>query len=340
MPKLEPKAIQKELDQGQLWPVYWLYGQERMKARELLKRIRRAALGADEPGPGQSAGSFGMPASSGLNEETLDATEIDASTVLDTAQSLAFGGGLRFIVVREAHALKNAEALEPLLSGRARADQLSSVCVFLSKDLDARKKISKILVEKTAVVPCEEVSEPDREAWIQYLARRRGLSVDAAAAVKLTALDPWSLDIVDLELEKLELSAGEAGVIQGAATGSGGGDEFLAAFFNRDLKRASECVETFAEKPDESLPLLGLFGWNLRQLALVIASRQRKLPPPKLNPYVAERIQAWARLWRLSELVELQNRVEELDFSLKQTPLLPLGLWSSLVLRFCVAKRS
>ena len=40
MPKLEPKVIQKELEQGVLWPVYWLYGQERMKSRELFKRIR------------------------------------------------------------------------------------------------------------------------------------------------------------------------------------------------------------------------------------------------------------------------------------------------------------
>ena len=37
MPKLEPKTVQRELDQGQLWPVYWLYGGEAMKARELLK---------------------------------------------------------------------------------------------------------------------------------------------------------------------------------------------------------------------------------------------------------------------------------------------------------------
>ena len=37
MPKLEAKQVQKELDEGWLWPVYWIYGPEGMKARELLK---------------------------------------------------------------------------------------------------------------------------------------------------------------------------------------------------------------------------------------------------------------------------------------------------------------
>lgn len=347
MPKLEPKVVQRELDQGQLWPVYWLYGQERMKSRELLRRIRRVALGLGEApdsatGPGAQAGlPEGSPAGllGGLNEETLDGAEVDGGVVLDAARSLALGGGIRFIVVREAHALKGAEALEPLMSGRSRADQLSSVCVFLSRDLDGRRKFSRLLLEKAAVVPCEEVSERDREAWIGYLAKRRGVALDAGLASKLIALDPWSLDIIDLELEKLELSGGDADAVQGSGAGPGGADEFLDAFFTRDLKTSLRCIRAFAEKPDESLPLLGLFGWNVRQLALVVAARRRKMPPPKLNPYVADRIQAWARKWTLAEVVELQEWLEELDFSLKQRPLLPLGLWSSVALWFRTPRR-
>ena len=77
MPKLEPKVVQKEIEQGQLWPVYWLYGTERMKSRELWRRIRRVALGGEET-------KGGLP---GLNEETFDATESSASTILDAARA-------------------------------------------------------------------------------------------------------------------------------------------------------------------------------------------------------------------------------------------------------------
>lgn len=338
MPKLEPKVIQKELDQGMLWPVYWLYGQERMKVRELLKRIRRAVLAppgqaAQQEQPAQEE-AVGLP---GFNEETLDATEVEAATILDAAQSMALGGGRRLIVIRDAHALRNPEPLEALLGARGPRDSLSSVCVFLSRDLDARRKFSKLLAEKAAVVPCEEVPEPEREAWVQYLARRRGVELPPELAARMTGLDPWSLDIIDLELEKFQLAGGGEPALLEGISGPAGSDVFLAAFFNRDLRRALEAVLGFAEKPDQSLPLLGLFGWNLRQLTLLVAAREKRAPAPKLNPYVVEKLQSWSRRWRLAELAEVQSCLSDLDFSLKQKPLLPLGIWSELVLRFCVA---
>ncbi|MCM2279400.1 MAG: hypothetical protein NDJ89_15095 [Oligoflexia bacterium] len=329
MPRLEPKVVQRELDQGQLWPVYWLHGQERMKSRELLKRIRRAALGEE--------GSGGLL---GLSEETLDGADTAAEAILEAAQSPSLGGGLRFIVVRDAHAIKDPDALMELLGPRGTKDSLASVCVFISKDLDGRKKFSKALVEKAAVVPCEEVPDGEREAWIQYLLKRRGLVVGpkelGPLSARLVSLDPWSLDIVEQEIEKYSLHPASE-VLLGGGSGDpdglsgAGSDVFLEAFFARDLKAALRIAERFADQPDESLPLLGLIGWNVRQLAL-LASGSRGA---KLNPYVAERLQRWCRNWKLEEILELQSELAELDFCFKQTPLLPLGLWSRLVMKFC-----
>jgi DNA polymerase III subunit delta len=336
MPKLEPKVVQKEIEQGQLWPVYWLYGAERMKSRELLKRIRRAALGETE-----TAGVPGLPALPGLNEETFDGGETSAATVLDAAQSPALGGGLRFIVVREANALKEAEILAPLFGPRAKVEagtssaSMTSICVFISKDLDGRKKFSKMLLEHAAVVPCEDVPETEHDAWVQYLAKRRGMVLEPALSAILAQLDPWSLDIIDQELEKLSLSGNPDVVLgPGESLGGRGGDDFLNAFFSRDLLKSLRCVESFAERPDESLPLLGLLAWNVRHLALVLADRERGVRTVKLNPYVAEKLQAWSQSWKLDEVLELQTWLEETDFSLKQTPLLPLGVWSGLVQHF------
>jgi len=322
MPKLEPKIIQKELEQGQIWPVYWLYGTERMKSRELLKRIRKAVLGSE------TSSASGL---AGFGEEMLDGNEVDSATVLDAAQSLSLGGGCRFIVVREAHALKEAEILGALCGPKAKKEELTSVCVFLSKDLDGRKKFSKILTDKAAVVPCEEVPEAEREAWISYLAKRRGISLPPELIAQMSSLDPWSLDIIDQELEKFSLAqTGDVILSLLGGGGAGGGERFLNAFFARDLKKSLQAIEDFADRPDESLPLLGLLGWNVRHLALVLSRAQIKL-----NPFIAERLQAWSKHWELSEVIRLQTYLEELDFSLKQTPLLPIGLWGELVVTFC-----
>jgi DNA polymerase-3 subunit delta len=305
-----------------IWPVYWLYGTERMKSRELLKRIRKAVLGSE------TAQTSGL---AGFGEETLDGNEVDAATVLDAAQSLSLGGGCRFIVVREAHALKETEMLSVLCGPKTKKSELTSVCVFLSKDLDGRKKFSKILTEKAAVVPCEEVPDAEREAWIGYLAKRRGIELPPELVAQMSSLDPWSLDIIDQELEKFSLAqTGDVILSLLGGGGAGGGERFLNAFFARDLKRSMQAIEDFADRPDESLPLLGLLGWNVRHLALVLSRAQIKL-----NPFIAERLQAWSKHWELSEVIRLQSVLEELDFSLKQTPLLPIGLWGELVVTFC-----
>lgn len=323
MPKLEPKQVQKELESGYLWPVYWIYGHERMKARELLKRIRAAALGVESG----TTDVFGA--------QTLDGGEVSAATIVDEAQSLSLGGGLRFVVVRDAHAIKEAETLSRLLGERGKKGDLASVCVFLSKDLDGRKKFSKLLLEKAAVVPCEEVAEADREAWIQYLAKRKGVALTPDHVVGLRSLDPWTLDIIEQELEKYSLAmlegAGASDVFLEGSGRTGGAEEFLEAFFSRNLKAALVLVGPIAQSPEESLPLLGLLGWNVRHLALVIENPRGV----KMSPYLLEKFRRWTPSWTLDEILALQEALAELDFSVKQTRLLPLGLWAGLVERFC-----
>jgi DNA polymerase-3 subunit delta len=323
MPKLEPKAIQKELEQGQLWPVYWLYGTEGMKARELLKRIRDAALG-DGGASGETPSLLGA-----LSEERIDGAVTDPSSILESAQSLSLGGGLRFIVVKDAHALKGAEALSPLLGQKGTREELPSVCVFVAKDLDARKKFSKLLLEGAAVVPCEEIAESEREAWISYLAKRRGVEVPVEIRATLAALDPWSLDIIDQELEKLSLGGAVQELAEGGAHAHAG-ERFLSAFFSRRKDEALLATAVFADRLDEALPLLGLLAWNARQLALVTANSS-----VKLNPYVLERLKGWGRVWTVADVSRLNHELGELDFALKQTGALALGAWSGLVTRFC-----
>ncbi len=324
MPRIELKQIQKELEKGLLWPVYWLYGLEEMKAQELVKRIRKTVTGG------------GAPTLMGLNEEIFYASEVSAETLLDAAQSLSLGGGVRFILVREAHLLKDPECLSVLMGAPVELKDASFVCVFVSKDLDQRKKFSKVLVEKAAVVACEEVKDHEREAWIQYFAKLKNTDISAALMARLQSLDPWNLNIVDHELEKLLLFSPaftdqEARVLLVPEGHEASGEEFLEFFFQRNLKGALEKVGHFASKPEESIPLLGLMAWNLRYLVLKLSSGDGL----KLNPYVVDKLRRWAPNWPLQDALKLQTKLFELDFGTKQTPRLPLGLWGNLVLEFC-----
>lgn len=330
MPKLEIKAAQKELEAGKAWPLYWIYGPERMKSRELVRRIRTAVLGEEQAKAGFS----------GFLEEVIEGTEASAESIVDSARTLSLGGGTRLVLVRDAHAVKDPEPMSELLGPLALLSDLPAVVVCLSKDLDGRKKFSKLLTEKAAVVECSDVDEQDREAWIGFLAKRRGMEVPESLGAYLRSLDPWTLDIADQELEKAQLAGtapgAETAVADFAGVGTGqGSDAFFEAFFGRHLQRCLEIAPHFADRPEESLPLLGLFAWNVRQLSLVVADKEKGTRSAKLPPFLSDRFKRWSRNWHGQELLSLQGRLQQIDFSLKQTPRLPLGLWGELVVEFC-----
>ncbi len=338
MPKIELKAAQLELEKGKLWPLYWLYGPEKLKIREFLKRIRKAAYGEDG-------------ALSNWAETSLEGDEVHASEVVDSVLSPSLVKGMRVVIVKEAHALKNSELLEALLGLPQENSDLHAICICIAKDWDGRKKFAKILLEKAAVIPCEEVPEDQKASWIRYLAHRLGLlnssvslaeefpkSLPASFIEKLCAQDPWSLDLMEQELKKISLSSLSLEVLSEANGATGKSTLFLNHFFQREMKGALFCVRFFADSPEETLPLLGLLGWNLRQLLMLVADRENGTHYAKLNPYRGDLLRKWSMLWKVNELIDLQKDLCRIDFSSKQKALLPLGLWTELVTRYCYSQ--
>lgn len=325
MPKLEAKQIQKELESGLLWPVYWLYGHEKMKSRELLRRIRRTVLGPDEA---DAAGPS-------LSEDILDASEVTSVQIVDAVRSLSFGIGPRFVLVRDAHLLKDTEALSELFGERSPRDSLGGVCVLLSNDLDGRKKFSKLLVEKAAVVPCEDIPDADRPGWITYLSKRKNLVLSDDTSRVLALLDPWSLDIVDRELEKIgigrTIGLKDTDLIAGGGNGDVRSEQFVDILLGKNREQASHVAASFSSSPEVSIPLLGLLAWNVRQLAVALADRESGGRSFRPNPYLAERLRRWSSLWTLDEVLRLQRAIEDLDFETKQTPKLPAASWENLI---------
>ena len=65
------------------------------------------------------------------------------------------------------------------------------------------------------------------------------------------------------------------------------------------------------------MPLLGLFAWNVRHLALVVAERAQRTKTVKLNPYVAEKLQRWSAGWQLDDARSLLGESWTLSLILK-----------------------
>lgn len=334
MPKMELKAVQNELEKGRVRPVYFLAGAERMKARELAKKIQRAALKGESPND--------------FNLEKYDAADAGLESILDSAQGVSLLGSLKVIVARNVEEVRNldplAEYLESLEStAAATPEELATVLILISKSLDGRKKASKTIAEHAALVACEEVRENDREPWIEFLAKRRGAVLRDSERMALRGLDPWSLDIVDQEISKLEL-VGDDEQLRADALRSGvsayAQDEFIDALFTRDRMRALGLVHYFSGDIDVQLPFLGLLAWNFRQLKLYVLEQETRTPShERRNPSLTGKLDRWRRYWERASLQVFEHALFEIDFSLKNTRLTGQGLWTDLILKVPAANK-
>ncbi len=326
MPKLEPKLIQKELEKGKVRPVYFIFGTEAMKARELMRKISRTVLKESEIND--------------FNLEKFDASDAGIERILDSAQSGSMMGTTKLILVRNVEEWRNLDPLSEYLHGLVSTDPAApedfpTVLILISKSFDGRKKASKVLSDLAAIVPCEEVKEHEREAWIEFLAKRRSLSLGDPERLSLRGLDPWSLDIVDQELSKLEL-IGEDPALRADALRSGvsayAQDEFIDAIFMKDQKRALRVVHHFSRDMEVQLPFLGLLAWNLRQFKAYLLEQETRTPSlERRNPMLQQKLDRWRASWNRHSIQDLEHALFEIDFSLKNTRLSSEGLWAGLI---------
>lgn len=310
VPKIDSQLILKELKAGSLRQGYWIYGPERKTARDCIDLILKTHLGE---------GFKTDP-----NLDRVEAQESTAIEALERAQGMSLFGGRRAVLVSGADQLKGIEEDTPWpKSEKASKDEVDSVVIFWSKSFDGRKKTSKKILSSLAVIECAEVPEREREQEVERLARERGVRLLDEELGLLIALDPWTLDVVDRELDKLKLSVGDEKDRVSLIAGVGRfqiQDAFIEAIFRGDAKKFREICPQIAEEPELLLPLLGLLAWNQREFRKYLTD-----PSSQRSPYIGRKFSAWATRWRILDLDALGAILFRIDLSFKSSRKLILG---------------
>jgi DNA polymerase III delta subunit len=300
MPRFEPKQIQQDLAAKKIWPLLWLVGTETMKARELARRVRAAASGEGK--------------ASLMQEVVLDGETCSAADILDAAQTLRLGSLFSIVSVKRAEKIKDPELLIPL--AEKPSDAPPWLVLLFAAALDGRKKSTKAIVQSCAVVNCEAVAEQDRPAWVTYLAKTRGLKLDTVSSRNLAALDPWTLDRVDMELSRLALLPGHEDATQASVRGDA--NRLCQSLMAGDRAAAEREIAVMDTSVDGTLQTLGLLAWHLRQMATKPTQR-----------------------WTTQALMAAEQELQEFDRAIKQTTKLPRALWSTLAERLTtISQRS
>ncbi len=273
-----PKAALADLQKGKTWPVYFLFGEEPFKIQEFIEKMRSLVLGE------HAANTYSV--------EKLDGPTCTSGDVINSLQSIGlFGGGAdarKIVIVRQAGLMKSADKNDELftmLMAAKSGNELwgENVLVMVSDSLDGRKKFHQWLKKQGFSIEFKKAQDSELLTWVDYLAKKIGVTVDAEAAQALAVVSDGSLYRLKSEIEKAWLYTGAeanakikqedvAQVASSAVTHEM--VELVSAILEKKKTRALILCEKLITGPEDALGMVGFLVWALKSPKWRVDSRE------------------------------------------------------------------
>jgi DNA polymerase-3 subunit delta len=189
--KIAYAELEERLDR-EVEPVYLLVGDQDLLREIAAKKLQKAVVG-ENPSP------FSFERFDGESESK------DASRILIAANTMPLLGGRRLVLVKRASALLEGDSS---LAAYLESPNPAAVLVLdLEKKPDARRKGTKDLEKKVAIVACDAPQPWELEDWVAEEGRARGLKLGREEIRYLVTETGSDLHRLSNELEKLSLYA-------------------------------------------------------------------------------------------------------------------------------------
>lgn len=317
MPQIEAQKFYRDLDAGELSPVYLIYGEEPYLLQQALERFRAAVL---------------SPETLDFNYNQYYAGDADIGHVRDAVEMLPMMSPRRLVILREAQELNDKEwaELEPVL--QAPVD--STVFAVFASRIDKRKKAVRTLLEKAACLEFKRPYENQIPAWIQHIAGGLGLSLADDAIHLLHKLVGNHLTEIEGELKKLADYVGDRKTVEladVAAAVSRTREEnvfdFARAVGEADRVKALEQLVHLLDQGQSEVGIVAMVARHLRLLMLVKKGQDDGLYGAKLAaaaqvpPYFLDQYLQQTKLWTARKLENALVVLAETDKALKSSPL-------------------
>lgn len=290
-------AVMATKDQQKLLPAYLVVGEDALKRRTVLERLRKrvAAIGDLD-----------------FNHDEFDGANADGGDIAISCNTLPFASDIRLVEVRNVEKLgkQDAEVLVAYLASPNVTTVLAMSGEKLAKNTRLYKAVAAL--GKTAVIDCAPMKRYELARALREMAVGHGFTLTSGAAEKLLALVGEDTVRLDSELRKLALAhKGSAAVGEReveslvARTTEAKPWEFTDAFSARDAKR---CLSV-RSRLDSASPyaLMAMCTNRLRELccAKSLAQRgesSRLAQVLKVPTWRVKNHDAWARKFSDEEL--------------------------------------
>jgi DNA polymerase-3 subunit delta len=259
MSSLTRPELLRSLDEGRIDPLYLTVGPEAYLCAESGCAIAEAAL------RGTLVREF--------NESTFSLFTMDAVQAVAAAEQLPMMSERRVVVISDFGKLREAD--EEVLIRYLENPAPSSVVIFVARDLDKRRKLTRALLDNCTVVDFPPLADGEAKTWARNYLRKAKISTDERALSEIVSLVGTDIQTLSSELDKLITAAGDSRKINlDLVDDLIGRSRELSNFdltdhlINRNRKKAMEILHRLLDDGSEPVMLIGLIAGNYHRLAI------------------------------------------------------------------------
>ena len=314
MSNLTREELWRSLKQGQIAPLYLLYGPEDYLRESAAKAI------SDEALRGAALREF--------NEASFSLATADVQHAIAAAEQLPMMGERRVVRVTDFGKLREAD--EGVIARYVAQPAATTVVVFLADELDRRRKLSKTLLEECVSVEFATLSDNELAAWARDHLKQLRAEADERALRQVIALAGPSVRRVANELNKLATAALPSGrITMESVDALVGRSRELSNFaltdqlIARNRPRALATLRRLLDDGAEPLMLIGLIASNYHRLALAKELMARGAPEQEVFRVVnmpfgqRKEFLATARRADSADLARRIQRIAQADLAIK-----------------------
>jgi DNA polymerase-3 subunit delta len=314
MSKLTREELWKSIKAGRLEPLYLLHGPEDYLSERAARSIADVAL------EGAALREF--------NESTFSLASGNAHAAVAAAEQFPMMASRRVVRIKDFGKLREDD--EEVLVRYIGRPAESSVVLFVTDELDKRRKLSKVLLDSCASVEFTPLRDAELASWAKERLKQLNVACDERTLRYVIALAGGSVRQLAMELEKLATAAGDSRritmeLVEALVSRSREHTNFELSdhLIARNRARALEMLQRLLDDGAEPVMLIGLIASNYHRLALVKdlmvqgapnAEVFRQVPMPRSKH---EDFLATARRTDAAEIARRLRLIAEADLSIK-----------------------
>lgn len=318
---MDANRVYKQIEQGQLSPVYACYGKETHLMRTFVEKVIAQAA---------------LPEHREFAVTNFDLQETPIEVVIEDVETLPFMVPKKIVVANNATFLtsKNKAKVDHQLDRLFNyienpVDYAILLLLVAVEKLDARKKIVRELKANNQLVSFKPMRANELENWVKSQAVEKGSSITDEAVMTLLMYTGPKLQTIDAELEKCSIYVGDETIthetIKQLVSRSVEQTVFMLIdeIVEMKIDHALTMLHELFKQREEPIKIAMLMARQFRIVLQVGELAKRGLSPQQmatqlgLHPFAARLAMRQAQRFDAAALSRILSELAELDFKMK-----------------------